>query len=328
LFERTTIIMEPADRKYIADVTVAISTCDRADSLVHCLDALLSGTMLPGEMIVVDQSRDERTRLLLERYQSPESPLIYVRHDGSGLGRSQNIAIAKAGCSIVAVIDDDCVPTPEWLATIERAFAPRDQIDVLTGRVLPLGPERPGFYPVSSRTSAVRQTFDHRAMPWEIGSGNNFAAKRVWLRRIGGNDERLGPGSPGLGGVDMDLFYRFVRAGASVRYEPESLVYHERTSQVGRMARRVPYGYGMGACCAIWLRQGDRNAPRVFARWLAMRLRRLIGGVWRREWMLVCEEAMVLNGTFRGLLYGLCVNDAAHSTIFLAQDLSPMSERV
>jgi GT2 family glycosyltransferase len=158
----------------------------------------------------------------------------------------------------------------------------------------------------------VRIAFDHSAMPWDIGSGNNFAVKRDWFNRIGGNDERLGPGSSGRGGVDMDLFYRLVRAGARARYEPEALVYHERTSSAGRIARRVPYGYGMGACCALWLCQQDTNALRVLGRWLAMRLWRLAGGLRRREWMLVYEEMLVLFGTMRGLMYGFRVHRVAH----------------
>jgi hypothetical protein len=36
-----------------------------------------------------------------------------------------------------------------------------------------------------------------------------------------------------------------------------------------------------------------------------MRLWRLAGALGRREWMLVCEEVLVLGGTVRGIGYGI-----------------------
>lgn len=289
----------------IAPISVAISTRDRPDALGRCLDALLAGERLPAEIVVVDQSRDERSRAAVAQRQPAASSLIYVRHAGSGLGVSQNIAIDRAGCPVVAVTDDDCIPAPDWVAVLEQAFAAPSCVDALTGRVLPLGPDRPGLYAVSSRTSAERTEFGRAAMPWDIGSGNNFAVRREWLARIGGNDERLGPGAPGRGGVDMDLFYRLLRAGARIRYEPRSLVYHERTTRAGRIGRRAPYGYGIGAGCLIRLREGDRNALRILARWLLMRGGRLLEGLRRRDWTLAYEESLVLGGTLGGLVYGL-----------------------
>lgn len=298
-------MVEQENVKRVANLSVAISTLDRPEALSLCLDTLLSGNVLPAEIIVVDQSRDDRTRLAVEQRQSSTKSLTYIHHRGHGLGAAQNLAIAHARSPIFAVTDDDCVPALDWIARIEQAFAPPGQIDALTGRVLPLGRETPDLYAVSSRTSTVRAELDRRAMPWYVGSGNNFAVKREWLNRIGGNDERLGPGSPGQGGVDMDLFYRLLRAGARIRYEPELVVYHARTSKAGRLARRIPYGYGMGACCSLWLRQKDHQALRVLAHWLLMRVRRLVTGLWRRHWLLVYEEVLVLVGTLRGLIHGL-----------------------
>lgn len=293
-----------------APVTVAIATLNRPEALALCLDTLLAGEVLPAEIIVVDQSRDDRTRLVVEQRQSCSVKLVYHHHDGVGLGIAQNIAIAQASNVIVAVTDDDCAPAPDWIAKIGQAFAPPNQIDALTGRVLPLGPDQPGLYPVSLRLSTTRAEFTGLAMPWNVGSGNNFVVKREWLRWIGGNDVRLGPGSAGKGGVDMDLFYRLLLAGARIRYEPELIVYHARTSKASRLSRRIPYGYGMGACIGLWLRQSDYNAFRVLCHWLVMRARRLGLRMWRREWLLAYEEMLVLAGTVGGFIHGLRVPGA------------------
>ena len=295
----------PEKVKQPAQITVAISTLNRPESLASCLDTILSGERLPAEIVIVDQSQDDRTRFVVESQKTHGVELKYFHHAGRGLGAAQNVAIAQSCCPIVAVTDDDCHPAPDWVARVEQAFAPPSQLDGLTGRVLPLGPDMPGSYAVSSRTSTVRIDFDRDAMPWDVGSGNNFAVKREWLNRIGGNDERLGPGSVGQGAVDMDLFHRLLRAGARIRYEPDLVVYHARTSKAGRISRRIPYGYGMGACCRIWLQQKDPQALPVLGHWFRLRMSRLWEGIRKRHWMLVHEELLVLAGTIRGFTDGL-----------------------
>ena len=72
----------------------------------------------------------------------------------------------------------------------------------------------------------------------------------------------------------------------------------------GRHARRFPYGYGMGACCAKWRGEGDRYATAVLRRWLAMRGRLLAGAVRRANRRSAHEEVLVLRGTVSGLMYG------------------------
>jgi hypothetical protein len=138
-----------------------------------------------------------------------------------------------------------------------------------------------------------------------VGSGNNFAMRREWFDRIGGGDERLGPGTPGRGGLDMDLFYRVLRAGGRALYEPAAVVRHEPVTRRGRLERRGPYGYGMGAACAIRLRERDSYALRLLAGWVALRARVLVASVLRGRPAALREEALVLGGTAAGLVHGL-----------------------
>lgn len=294
-----------------APITVAISTLDRPDAVEACLAGLLSAERVPFEIVVVDQSTTDATRAVVERASSGACEVVYVRHRGRGLAVSQNLAVEQARGEIVAVIDDDCVPAPDWLRQIERAFASPSHLDLVTGRVLPLGPPHPDLYPVSSRTSTRRMDFAGRVAPWRVGSGNNFAVRRTSFLRIGGCDERLGPGAPGKGGVDMDLFYRLLRSGGRGRYEPAAVVYHEQKPREERMARRPLYGYGTGACFALWTRRGDVGGPVMLVRWLAWRSARMAKAVARGAWTNVQEEALMLGWTFAGLGFGLRVPEIA-----------------
>jgi glycosyltransferase involved in cell wall biosynthesis len=300
-------------------VSVAISTRDRPELLARCLESLLAGETRPAEIVVVDQSRDGRTEAAAHAMGTADVEIVYVRHDGSGLGASQNMAVDRARHEVVAVTDDDCVVHPRWLSVAAAAFDGERPVDLLTGRVLPLGPEAPGRHPVSSRTSTLRREFGPDAAPWDVGSGNNFAVRRTLFLAIGGNDERLGPGSPGQGGVDMDLFYRLLRAGARARFEPDAVVFHEQVTRSARMSRRRPYGYGMGACCSLRYAEGDRRALRLLARWIRFRLRRLAGAVRHGDRLLAHEEALVLAGTFAGLRYGYRCRRTAGALVTIAR---------
>ena len=281
----------------MADVAVAISTRDRPDALARCLESLELGRVQPKEVVVADQSETPSAAEL-------PGPARRIAARPGGLGAAQNDAVRATTAPVVAILDDDCVADPGWIEAIAEAFGD-PELGFLSGPVLPLGLPEPGTHAVATRTSLERRRLDARTLPWDAGSGNNFAFRREWFERIGGADERLGPGAPGRGGLDMDLFRRLLRAGAPGVYEPEAVVHHERVSTAGRLARRVPYGYGMGACCVLWLREGDTQALPVLGRWVAMRSNRLARSLARGRWLAVREEALVLAGTARGIGFGI-----------------------
>jgi GT2 family glycosyltransferase len=286
-------------------LSVAISTMERPEALGRCLDALAAGAVLPGEIVIVDQSRDHRTRALVEARQGGALEITCVSQEPLGLGASQNEAVRRARFDLVAVTDDDCVVDPEWVLRVHRHLTSPDACDVITGRVLPLPPVGDRVHPVSSRTAMDYREFGRHDMPWDVGSGNNFSFRREVFLRIGGCDERLGPGSPAQGGVDMDLFYRMLRSGALVRYDPAVLVHHERDTLEGRRKRRPMYGRGMGACCGLRLREGDVGALILLARWVLLRLRLMAGSLIGGQLRGIREELAMLRGTVGGVAHGL-----------------------
>lgn len=294
----------------VVDVTAAIATLSRPDGLRRCLDAILSGTVLPAEVLIVDQSQDPATRLLIDHRPPGPVPVVYIHQGRLGLAASRNAAVAQARYNIVAVTDDDCVPDPEWIAALHAAFEAPGPFAAVTGRVLALGPDVPGLHPVSLRTAATPMEFSGKVMPWLVGTGGNCAVQREWVKRLAGYDERLGTGSPGQAAEDIDLFYRLLRAGARIRYEPKAVVYHERQSLERRRASRWSYGYGIGAFCGIWLRRGDPYALRILSQWLLDQCRILAQAARGRAWTQARHRLLSLRGTVQGLLHGLLANRA------------------
>ena len=284
-------------------VTVAISTADRPDGLSRCLASLLAGDRVPMEIVVVDQSRGDASRGLVEGVEGGGTSAVYVKDPGTGLSASRNLALARAANPVVAFIDDDCVATPGWLAAIHSSFETTD-VTCVTGSVLPLGPAEEGRYAVSSRTGTTAAIYSGSVAPWLAGTGGNLALRPDRLGEGQVFDPRLGAGSPGRAGEDLDLLRRMLREGHAIRYSPEAAVLHERQSLDRRLSTRFAYGHGVGAASGLWLRSGDRYGLKMLVIWVRMRLRLLRTGLRRHPALALREEALVLAGTLRGFIYG------------------------
>jgi glycosyltransferase involved in cell wall biosynthesis len=300
-FRTQRIVMSASEQ---ADVTVAVATVDRPDALGRCLDAILRGDVRPRELIVVDQGHDDQAPAIVRERDTGETLMRYIRQDARGLAASRNAGLLAAQCPVVAVTDDDCVPSSSWIAAVARGFSAANAPQAVTGPVLPL-PGKGQGYAVSSRTSLERVDYQGRHAPWLVGTGANLAVRRDLAADIGGYDERLGVGTAGGAGEDLDFLHRLLRAGALIRYEPDAHVYHELQSKQRRRATRSSYGRGVGACCGLWLRNGDLSAVPMLGRWFVLRGRLLARATLRRDWEGMLEEVQVFGGTARGLAYGV-----------------------
>jgi GT2 family glycosyltransferase len=289
----------------VVPITVAVATRDRSAALRRCLAALLAGETLPAEVLIVDQSRREDLREVLSAMARPSGiQMRHLRQDADGLARSRNAAFSEATHDLVAVTDDDCVPEPGWVGAIAGAFAIDPPPDVVTGRVLPLGPAEPGTFATSTRATTERCDYVGTHAPWLVGTGANFCARRSVVAALQGYDERLGVGAGGGAGEDIELLDRLLRAGCRIRYEPDALIRHERKPLSSRMATRVSYGRGIGAMCGLMLGAADVHGVAVLARWVRLRAAMAVRAARRRDLHGIREELVVMRGTIGGLAYG------------------------
>src|SRR5690242_7922485 len=97
-----------------SDISVIIVTMDRPVALRRCVEAILNGSVLPAEIVVVDQSgRDDIEKLLLNLDAS--IPVIRISQPRRGLSAARNRGIHGSRSPIVAIRDDDCVPGADWV---------------------------------------------------------------------------------------------------------------------------------------------------------------------------------------------------------------------
>ncbi len=282
------------------DVSVLICTRDRSTLLEGCLDAVLACSPAPAEVIVVDQSADDATRLVVAGRQGSAVPVRYVRGIGTGLSRAKNQGIAACGAATIAFTDDDCLAGGAWLGALVGPIL-SGRADAAAGRTLPVTGGEASEETSSFYAPAGSPVYTRRTHPWRVGGGGNFAASRAAVRRAGPFDERFGPGAALESAEDMDMVHRLLRSGERIVYVPHAVVRHRswRSAAQNRRLSRA-YGIGAGGCFAKHFLAGDWISGWRFAARLGIRSAHLARAVLTGNRRGMSEQSRYLVGMFQG----------------------------
>jgi GT2 family glycosyltransferase len=207
---------------------VAICTRSRPLQLAQTIDALCAQPQ-SFQLLVVDQTPAADSTSCQSA--CAQSQLEVVRDSGTGLSRARNIAARRLGSDWIAYVDDDCLVEADWAGTLAEEIERHPEAGMISGTILPHGnPAERDFLPVSTwEVREERLLRGSRLRPWEICFGVCFAVRRSVVERLGGWDERLGPGSDRYPGADdMDFNYRFLGAGEAAYVTPRLRVRHDQ----------------------------------------------------------------------------------------------------
>nr|WP_237683926.1 glycosyltransferase [Pseudaminobacter soli] len=256
----------------LSSLSIAICTKDRAQRLsrlLTSLDAVRKNSSFAAiEIVVVDNaSTDSTTREAVERFDG----IRYVFEPKAGLNFARNAALEAATGALIAYLDDDVVVDRNWLIGLAKACRDNPGAGGFTGLVLPyrLDTEaqiyferRGGFGRGFYRNEFRNARFDNPLHPvgaGVLGAGCNMAFERKLLISLGGFDEALDTGAPLPGGGDLDIFYRVLRSGRTMVYEPQFAVYHEHRETIAQL-RRQYWSWGLGMMAfLVKCRRSDRE---------------------------------------------------------------------
>lgn len=224
----------------LPSLTVAVCTRDGGARLPECLDAL-AALEYPGghlDLLVVDNAPlDDSARRVIERYPS----IRYVVEPLAGLDRARNRAIVEARGDIIAFTDDDVSVDGRWAEAIGRRFGSEPDVDAVTGLVvadeIDVEPQRlfetyGGFSRGFDRqyfrvdTASGEKAARRHVGAGRFGTGANMAFRRRLFDRIGLFDPALDVGTPTNGGGDLEMFFRVLKEGGTLAYEPSAIVRH------------------------------------------------------------------------------------------------------
>ena len=234
--------------------TVAICTHERPEDLRRALTALRALRPAPLETLVIDNApASEATRQVVESF--PD--VRYIHEPERGLNVARNHALRVARGDVVAFVDDDAVPEPEWLDGLMPNFqSPR--VVCVTGLTLPIALDTEAQELFESHCTFVRGfrrrvfdgQIDNPLAVGPVGAGANMAVLREAALRLGGFDERLDGGRPTRSGGDHEMFTRMLRTGNRIVYDPAAVVWHRHRRTMEEL-RETVYGYGVGVY-AMW----------------------------------------------------------------------------
>ena len=239
-------------------VTIAICTKDRAKRLTRLLDSLqpvvATSRFRATELLVVDNaSVDSATRDAVAAF----AGVRYVFEPRAGLDFARNAAVRQATGDLLAFLDDDVVVDRDWLDGLFAAWQGNPEAGGFSGLVLPYrldteaqvqfelrGGFGRGFEPRTFHAASAENPL-HPVGSGVIGAGCNMAFDRSLLLCLGGFDEALDTGAPLPGGGDLDIFYRVLRSGRAMVYEPRYAVYHEHRETLPQLKRQY-WTWGLG----------------------------------------------------------------------------------
>lgn len=192
----------------LPDISVIVPAFNAAATLGACIESLLSQTLAPLEIIVVDDASSDDTASVASRY---AVRLVRLGSNG-GPGVARNAGAREAIGNVLAFTDADCVAPPAWL---ERLFAALDRpgISAVTGGYA--GPQCDGFL-TRLQHLVIRQR--QAQLPAEIESAitSNLMCRAGAFHAAGGFPlywRRTDRETPVWGNEDEELGFLLSRQG-------------------------------------------------------------------------------------------------------------------
>lgn len=240
----------PESNQVFPLVTVAVCTRDRATNLKRCLHALNDLDYPALDLLVIDNAPSSEETATLLRDSFPN--VRYVRENRPGLDWARNRAVMEAKGEIIAYTDDDVIVDRKWIAAIANIFVNCPEAMAISGLVIPYELETEaqqlfeiygGFGRGFARTwSHAEYSNGKRRAPFGtgvFGTGANMAYRRRMFDLIGYFDPALDVGTVTNGGGDLEMFFRVLKEGYTLVYEPCAIVRHRHRTDIAQLKNQI-----------------------------------------------------------------------------------------
>jgi len=212
-------------------ISVVVCSFNGSRTIGGCLEAIGNIRYPAFEVIVVDDGSTDDTAAIAAQYDA-----TLIRTPNHGLGHARNVGWQAASGEIIAYIDDDAYPDPDWLTYIAETLRNGNYGGVGGPNILP--PHDGSIAAcVANSPGGPRHVLltDTEA---EHIPGCNMALVRTALEAIGGFDECFR-----VAGDDVDICWRLQERGWKLGFSPSAQVWHHRRNSV-RAYLRQQKGYG------------------------------------------------------------------------------------
>ena len=213
-------------------VSVVVCSYNGERWLPGCLEALERVEYPDFEVIVVSDGSTDATAEIARA----AGVTVVETDENHGLSHARNEGLAASTAEIVAYLDDDARPDPDWLRHLALSFARTEHVAIGGPNVPP-----PDTGPVADCIAHAPGGPVHVLVADDLAEhipGCNTAVRREALAAIGGFDPRFR-----IAGDDVDVCWRLQEAGGTIGFSPGAMVWHHRRDTVkGYLRQQRNYG--------------------------------------------------------------------------------------
>jgi len=144
-------------------ISVVIPTLNRPEHLDRTLRSILEQTKSPEEIVIVDQSDDNRTKdLLIERMPAIEMKKIVLKYiwvKERSISHARNLGMSAAAGEIVIFVDDDIALDKKYISEILRVYSDHPSAFGVQGCLVEKSPYWRGIGTKSILLNSIRKAF-------------------------------------------------------------------------------------------------------------------------------------------------------------------------
>ncbi|HWC00673.1 MAG TPA: glycosyltransferase family 2 protein [Bryobacteraceae bacterium] len=238
-------------------ISILLSTRNRASELRRALESLMIPANLSAEdweIIIVDNgSSDHTAELCAEFAQRYPRHFRALSEPTPGKSRALNRALSHVRGEILALIDDDVICDPGYLAGLRKTFSD-GFADIAQGRTfVDYHCPRPDWFDHSFDQMMLLTDLGEQRLELHRGFwGVNVAMPMQAITKVGGFCLEIGPGAASGLGEDGELAVRLKSSGYRLFYSPHMVLRHQVSGQ--RLTKRYVLGrsYRIGMSIAYY----------------------------------------------------------------------------
>lgn len=224
--------------------SLIIGTLNRLDSIKYCLDSIRKQTYCNYEVIIIDQSNDNKTQAFVSQIE--DKRIIYRHVMFKGLSKARNEAIRIATGDYICLMDDDAYYDMYYLENARKCCS---ENTILSGYIFDTI-KNGDFVRYKNKTDIHKMTLREimRTCP---SAGLIIPIKLI--KECGYFDEMFGVGSQYGAGEETDILLRGLKNGYVIQYMPDMKLKHpvpvknSCTSNYTNIEKSVQYYEGFGA---------------------------------------------------------------------------------
>ena len=259
-------------------ISVVVCTYNGGRTIRDCLEGLRKIEYPNFEVLVVNDGSTDGCELIAKEY-----GFRVISIPNGGLSNARNVGMRAAKGEIVAYIDDDAIPDPQWLTYLAATFLSTDHVGVGGPNIPPADDGPIAECVANSPGGPVHVLFtdtDAEHIP-----GCNMAFRKAALEAIDGCDATFR-----IAGDDVDLCWRLQQQGWTLGFSPAAMVWHHRRNSVkAYWKQQKNYGKAEGYLERKWPEKYNAAghipwAGRLYFKGFEQLLGRFRGRVYQGTW--------------------------------------------